>query len=72
MGQLPDVVDVMVEEAMTLNHFNTPTNNPNHEMDKVDMETNLTAEGLSIQGFEFELLMSFEVSIFPSKFHPKL
>ena len=43
MGQLPDVLDV-VEEAMTLNHFNTPTNNPNNEMDEVDMETNLTAE----------------------------
>ena len=43
MGQLPDVLDV-VEEAMTLNHFNTPTNNPNNEMDEVDMETNLTAK----------------------------
>ena len=29
-------------------------------------------EGLSIRGFEFKLLMSFEVSNFPLKFHPKL
>ena len=43
MGQLPDVLDV-VEEAMTLNHFNTPTNNPNDEMDEADMETNVTAD----------------------------
>ena len=43
MGQLPDVLDV-VEEVMTLNHFNTCTNNPNDEMDKADMETNLTAK----------------------------
>ena len=32
MGQLPDVLDV-VEEVMTLNHFNAPTNNLNDEMD---------------------------------------
>ena len=43
MGQLPDVLDV-VEEAMTLNHFNTPTNNLNDEMDAAGMETNVTAE----------------------------
>ena len=43
MGHLPDVLDV-VEEVMTLNHFNTPTNNPNDEMEEVDMETNATAE----------------------------
>ena len=43
MGQLPDVFDVM-EEAMTLNLFNTPTENPNDEMDKADMETNLITE----------------------------
>ena len=43
MGQLPDLLDV-VEEATTLNHFNTPMNNPNDEMDEVDMETNLTVE----------------------------
>ena len=43
MGQLPDVLDV-VEEVMTLNHFNTPTNNPNNEIDEADMETSLTAE----------------------------
>ena len=43
MGQLPDVLDV-VEEAVTLYHFNTPTNNPNNEMDKVEMETNATAK----------------------------
>ena len=43
MGQLPDVLDV-VEEVMTLNLFNTPTDNPNNEMDKADMETNLIAE----------------------------
>ena len=36
----PDVV----EEATTFNHFNTPTYNPNGEMDKADMETNATAE----------------------------
>ena len=42
-GQLPDVLDV-VEEVMTLNLFNTPSDNPNNEMDKADMETNLTAE----------------------------
>ena len=34
MGQLPDVLDV-VEEGMTLYHFNTPTNNTNDEMDEV-------------------------------------
>ena len=43
MGQLLDVWDV-VEEAMTLYHFNTPTNNLNDEMDEVDMETNATAK----------------------------
>ena len=43
MGQLPDVLDV-VEEAMALNHFNTPTNNPNDEMDEADTETNVTAD----------------------------
>ena len=43
MGQLPDVLDV-VEEAMTLNLFNTPTDNPINEMDEADTETNLTAE----------------------------
>ena len=42
-GQLPDVLDV-VEEAVTLYHFNTPTNNPNDEMDDAEMETNITAE----------------------------
>ena len=31
MGQLLDVLDV-VEEATTLNLFNTPTDNPNNEM----------------------------------------
>ena len=34
----------MVEEATTLCHFNTPTNNPNDEMDEADMETNATAK----------------------------
>ena len=29
-------------------------------------------KGLSIRGFEFQLFMSFEVSNFPLKFHPKL
>ena len=43
MGQLPDVLDV-VEEAMTLYHFNSPTHNLNDEMDKADMETNTTAK----------------------------
>ena len=43
MGQLPDVLDV-VEEAMTLNLFNTPKDNPNDEMDNADMETHLIAE----------------------------
>ena len=43
MGLLPDVLDV-VEEAATLNLFNTPTDNPNNEMDNADMETNLIAE----------------------------
>ena len=43
MGQLPDVLDV-VEEAVTLYHFNTPTNNPNYEMDEAEMETNATAK----------------------------
>ena len=43
MGQLPDVLDV-VEEATRLNHFNTPTNNPNDEMDEADMKKNTTAE----------------------------
>ena len=42
-GQLLDVMDV-VEEAATLYHFNTPTNNPNDEMDKEEMQTNATAE----------------------------
>ena len=40
MGQLPDVLDG-VEEAMTLNLFNTHTDNLNDEMDNADMETNL-------------------------------
>ena len=40
---MPDVLDV-VDEVMTLNHFNTPTNNLNDEIDDADMETNLTAE----------------------------
>ena len=43
MGQLPDVLDV-VEELTTLNLFNTCTDNPNDEMDKANMETNLIAE----------------------------
>ena len=43
MGQLLDVLDV-VEEVMTFNLFNTPTDNPNDEMDHADMETNLIAE----------------------------
>ena len=43
MGQVPDVLDV-VEEATTLNHFNTPTNTPNNEMEEADMETNATAK----------------------------
>ena len=43
MGQLLDVLDV-VEEAATLYHFNTPTNNPNDEMDEADMEMNATAK----------------------------
>ena len=43
MGQLSDVLDV-VEEAVTLYHFNTPTNNLNDEMDEAEMETNATAE----------------------------
>ena len=34
----------MVEEAATLYHFNTSTNNPNDEMDEVEMETSITAE----------------------------
>ena len=42
---MSDVLDV-VEEAATLYHFNTTTNNLNDEMDKVDMETNTTAEEL--------------------------
>ena len=42
-GQLLDVLDV-VEEAMTFNLFNTPTDNPNDEMDNADMEMNLIAE----------------------------
>ena len=42
-GQLLDVLDV-VEEAVTLYHFNTPTNNPNDEMDEAEKETNATAE----------------------------
>ena len=43
MGQLPNVLDV-VEEVTTFNLFNTPTDNPNDEMDNADMETNLIAE----------------------------
>ena len=43
MGQLPDVLGV-VEEVATLYHFNTPTNNPNDEMDDAEMETNIAAE----------------------------
>ena len=43
MGQLPDVLDV-VEEATTFNLFNTPTHNPNDEMDNAMDETNLIAE----------------------------
>ena len=40
---MPDVLDV-VGEAVTLYHFNTPTNSPNNEMDDAEMETNITAE----------------------------
>ena len=43
MGQLPDVLDA-VEEAMTLNLFNTHADNLNDEMDKADMKTTLIAE----------------------------
>ena len=43
MGQLPDVLGV-VEEATTLNLFNTPTDSLNNERDNADMETNLIAE----------------------------
>ena len=43
MGQLPDVLDV-VEEVMTFNLFNTPTDNLNDEMDNADLERNLIAE----------------------------
>ena len=43
MGQLPDVLDV-VEEATTFNLFNTPTDNPNDEMDNAMDKTNLIAE----------------------------
>ena len=43
MQQLPDVLDV-VEQVMTLNLFNTPTDNLNDEMDKADMKTNLIGE----------------------------
>ena len=43
MGQLPDVLYV-VEEAVTLYHFNSPTNNPNDEMDEAEMETNTTGK----------------------------
>ena len=43
MGQLPQVLDV-VEEATTLYHFNTPTNNLSNEKDKPEMETSATAE----------------------------
>ena len=42
-GQLLDVLDV-VEEVVTLYHFNTPTNSLNNEMDKAEMETNATAK----------------------------
>ena len=31
---------------MTLYHFNTPTNNPNDEMDEAEMETNTTAKAV--------------------------
>ena len=34
----------VVEEVVTLYHFNTPTNHPNDEMDDAEMETNPTAE----------------------------
>ena len=40
---MPDVLDV-VEEAVTLYHFNTLTNNLNDEMDDAEMETNIAAE----------------------------
>ena len=43
MGQLLDVLDVM-EEVATLYHFNTPTKNPNEEMDEVEMGENATAK----------------------------
>ena len=44
MGQLPDVLDV-VEEAVTLYHFNTLTNNLNGEIDEAEMETNNCQRG---------------------------
>ena len=40
---MPDILDV-VEEAITFNLFNTPTDNPNDEMDIAMDETNLTAK----------------------------
>ena len=43
MGQLLDVLDV-AEEVTTFNLFNTPTHNPNDEMDNAMDETNLIAE----------------------------
>ena len=43
MGQLPDVLDVVVK-VTTFNLFNTPTDNPNNEMDNAVDKTNLIAE----------------------------
>ena len=43
MGQLPDVLDV-VEEVTTFNLINTPTHNPNDEMDNAMDKTYLIAE----------------------------
>ena len=45
MGQLLDVLDV-VEEVVTLYHFNTHTNNLNNEMDEAEMEINATAKDM--------------------------
>ena len=43
MGQLPDVLDV-VKEVTTFNLINTPTHNPNNEMENAMDKTNLIAE----------------------------
>ena len=61
-GTLLDVLDV-VEEVTTFNLFNTPTDNPNDEMDNADMETNLIAEEVEENSIIMRLMLNLVMKI---------